>query len=342
MNLYKRFVLALLMVCFTGMAAFALTATGTKPSGVTDAEWQDLLDELNKEIEKIDDKPENLIRSFADASVFASHGATQRAYGEYKRFAFTIGAMAGMRLPGSPFSLMNTSEIGDTLEKDGDIKAGINIQMINAQFGLNTSSFLLEGLYLGVRFGYFSLNAIDDLTFKTLHIGLVGNYQIIKGRKPSGALYWRGLTVGTGFLFQKTTLDYNYTLDTITEGIVALEPKLDFAMAVTTFTIPLEINTSVQLLWVLNLSLGAGVDIAFGKNDVSIGMDSKAYNVNIPSNTGSITISGGGAMSPTILNPKLMFNLGFKFGAVVIDVPITYYISKTAGISAGITLGIVY
>ena len=49
------------------------------------------MNEVNNALGKIDAKPEDLIKAFATASVYASHGATQRGYGEPKLFAFTIG-----------------------------------------------------------------------------------------------------------------------------------------------------------------------------------------------------------------------------------------------------------
>jgi len=49
-------------------------------------------DELKKETGSIDAKPEDFIQSWGNSAVFASHGATQRAYGEYKLFSFTLGS----------------------------------------------------------------------------------------------------------------------------------------------------------------------------------------------------------------------------------------------------------
>jgi hypothetical protein len=334
-----------MLVSLTASQIFALTVDGTLDSaysgipGVSTA-FNSVVGEIEDLVAGIDDSPDEFIRGFADSSAFASHGATQRAYGEYKLFAFTIGPTVGVRLPGSPFNAVeDIQNIATTLNEDGDVKAGLDVQALSGQVGINTSIFLpFDGLYLGVRFGYFNLTAVDNLDFQTFHVGAVASYQVFKGI-DAGVFDWRGLTVGTGFLFQKSTLGYTYDLGKIDGGAgVTANPVLDFDMAITTYTIPVEVTTSIQVLWVLNLGLGAGVDIAFGQNDVDIAMNSGVnYST---SQIGTITVEGGGSMTPTILNPKIMANVGFKFGPVILDIPVTYYFFN--GLSAGVTLGVVF
>ncbi|MDR1307265.1 MAG: hypothetical protein LBK74_06805 [Treponema sp.] len=363
MNLRERFLLVLALMCFAGFQAFALEVTGSPPGGeglstaqtndIEDAFWG-IVGDINDEIKNIDANPEKLIKGFADASTFSALGATQRAYGEYKLWAFTIGPMVGIRLPGSNISgaIDEIQNVGDTLEEDGDIKAGLNIQGITGQFSLNTSKFLLDNLYLGIRFGYFNLKAVENLEFKTFHIGLTGNYQLLKGTNVvSGLFRWRGVNVGAGLIFQRTTLGYTYELDR-QEGDISggsggrlyVDPAINFDMKINTFIIPLEVNTSAQLLWVLNLNLGLGVDVAFGKNTTTLNMSGDingdtASGITTP---GYLTVDAGGSMGPTIFNPKVMANIGFKFGPVIIDVPVTYYFVGGPGFSVGITLGAVW
>jgi hypothetical protein len=360
MNVRGRFLLILTVMCFTGIQAFALKVTGAAPKfdatfgnekDINKA-FQDIIDAVNEEVEDIDGTPEKLMKGFADASTFSTQGATQRAYGEYKLWAFTIGPMVGLRMPGSSISggISEIENIGDTMEEDGDIQLGLNVQGITGQFSLNTSKFLLDNLYLGFRFGFFNLTAVENLTFRTFHIGFTGDYQVLKGKNlVSGLLNWRGVTVSTGLIFQRTTMGYSYDLDRQEEsldsgGTIWVDPSIDFDMKINTFIIPLEANTSIQLLWVLNLNFGLGLDIAFGKNTTTLSMNGpidgdEASYVTAP---GFLSIDAGGSMGPTIFNPKIMANLGFKFGPVIIDVPVTYYFVGGPGLSVGITLGAVW
>ncbi|MDR2739582.1 MAG: hypothetical protein LBB68_07100 [Treponema sp.] len=366
MNVCERFLLVLALACFAGVQAFALKVDSTPPESPQDKQgkigeaFTAIENAIKDEIKDIDANPEKLIQGFADASTFSALGATQRAYGEYKLWAFTVGPMVGIRLPGSSFFNVadEIQDIGNTLEEDGDIRAGLNIQGITGQFGLNTSKFLLDKLYLGVRFGYFNLTAIENLDFETFHIGLTGNYQLLKGiNVVSGLFRWRGVNAGTGLIFQRTTLGYTYQLERqqadiavdggsygSINGSIYVDPAINFDMDVNTFIIPLEVNTSAQLLWILNLNLGLGVDVAFGENTTTLSMSSdvngdEALGITKP---GYLSINAGGSMGPTVFNPKLMANLGFKFGPVIIDVPVTCYFVGGPGLSAGVTLGAVW
>ncbi|MCL1815945.1 MAG: hypothetical protein FWG27_09040 [Treponema sp.] len=341
MKPYKKLGLILFLVCLAGKAfALEIEFISNGMGGIDGG----LLGSFKTEIEGIHDNPQNFIRGFADASVFASHGATQRAYGDYNIFAFTIGPMIGFRLPGSLFNAMgDIQDTADRLEREHDLKFGVNIQAINAEVGINIS-FLVDRLYLGLRFGYFNLtnDLIENINFKILHTGMVAHYRLLKGI-DLGVFKWRGITAETGFLYQKTTLGYTYVLDgSDSSGFTAKDPTLNFDMQVTTYTIPLEVNTSILLIKFLNLNVGLGTDFAFGKNDMSINLHSPIYD-NSDTYQGYLRVKGGGKMSPTILNPKVMANLGFQFGPVLLDVPITYYFTNSgSGLSAGVTLGIVF
>ena len=332
MNIQKRFGLIVVLLCLAG-TAFAqkpleVTFSGTVPSDITDY--------FKDKIEGINYLPKDLLGGFADASVYASHGATQRAYGDYKLFALTAGFSLGFSLYDSPTNVIrDLDNTYDTLTDNGDIGIGASVPAV-VQLGLN-SSFLMDGLYLGFRLGYIPMDNIlssDDikLDYKIFHIGPVAHYRLLKGF-DIGVFKWRGITVGTGFLFQRTTLDLSFPLDVI--GLD--EPNLNFNMEVTTYTIPLELNTSIQLLWFLNLDAGLGVDLAFGKNTTSIGMSS-----GINDDDGKVTVKGGGSVSPTFFNPKIMANLGIKLGPVIIDVPVNYYFLTGNGLSIGITVGAVF
>jgi hypothetical protein len=213
---------------------------------------------------------------------------------------------------------------------------------------LNTSSFLMENLYLGLKFGYFNLTAIEGLTFNTLNIGLMGNYQIIKGIDLAGVLQWRGLTLGSGLIFQRSVIEYALTLDEVVEPItggvslVIPNPAAVLGFTINTFTIPLEASTSVRLLWSLNLSLGVGADLAFGKSELAFGASGDVDLTGAGASTpGHLTASGGGSAAPSIINPKITAGFGFTFGPVVLDIPVSFYIAQ-GGYSVGVSLGAVW
>ncbi|WP_010254707.1 Lsa36 family surface (lipo)protein [Treponema primitia] len=380
MKYFGKFVVVFVLFTFIGVGVFALEIKGTEPKvtgpgqyaaivGALNSQikesWNDALDDLNEEVEKIDPKPEKLIKGFADASVFASHGATQRGYGEPDLFTFTIGSTVGVKIGSSLSGLGDYFDsIADELEDEGDLSLGLNIQAISGQFNLNTSRWLLDGLDLGFRFGMFKLddNLIDGFGFNTLSLGVVGNYQLLKELTiVPFLLKWRGLSLGTGLIYQNTKLNYSMDIDvdrqaigqvsvsgvTVNGGYINIDPKLVFDMTTNTVTIPLEATTAVHLLSFLNIALGVGVDIAFGGNDMNLKLSSDVTLEEVAPGTGikqstpgTLSVSGGGDVAPTFFNPKLMTGIGFKIGPVILDIPVTLYFGDGTGLNAGITLGV--
>jgi hypothetical protein len=314
-----------------------------------------VLETLEDKIGGIDSKPEKFIKAWGNASVFASHGATQRSYVGFNFLTVSVGAMFAIQYPSDPFAIVNDLEIlNNRINNDGDIAIGVNTQLLNAHVSLNTSKFLLKNLYLGLRFGYMKMdNLFDIMSFNTLSLGITANYQILPRINLGGIVVWRGLNVGTGFIYQGTDITNRFKLGTIKESVnstplalsLEVDPTLFLAMHVNTFVIPLEVNTAVRLLWFLNLSLGVGADLAFGKSTLEAGVngditvDGLAGQGYTEKNPGNLRISGGGSMPPDVFNLKLMAGVGFSLGPVFLDCPITYYFLNN-GLNIGITLGV--
>ena len=350
-----------------------------------DEVFTDLRKDIMDEIGGIDDNPQKLIGAFGTSSVFASSGATQRSYEGYDKFAVTLGSMIGFQLPSSPFSIANElRDFTTNLDEAGDMRLGVNPQALNAQIGINTSKFLLKNLYLGLKFGFmnlnFSGNSFGDVSFKTMSVGVMGNYQIFTHKSLGlGLLRWRGLSVGTGFIYQRTNLSYGFSLDPIEERIsvpgyfsddvkealvleddddipgyvltgftvnVEATPRLSMDLSVNTYTIPLQAVTSVRLLSFLNLSFGLGADIGFGSaglhatGNAEVDITGQPDSVSVDK-PAEFSIVMGGDNSPAIFNPKIMAGIGFSLGPVIIDIPVTYY-PMNEGYSVGITIGVAF
>ena len=352
--------------------------------GDVDSDLQDLI----VAVRNFDPKPTKLIGAFADSSVFASTGASLRGYQGYSAFALSVGAVAGFQLPVNIFSLARNyddaenilNKLFDEIEKDGDMRTGINLQMINAQLGINTG-FLLKGLYVGVKGGWMnidpSLLPIQlPMTFQTWSIGPMINYQLIPQFRLLGGIFlWRGLNVGTGFIYQRTSLNLDFSLTslpgfddiingsdigfTVKDNDIRFpiyednifgeisDPRFRFGFNVITYTVPLEAVTSFRFLGFLNVSLGAGADLGFGNaslaGDLKGGVNIYGYEAlgsDVRVTPGSISVEMGGENSANLFNPKAMGSLGLSVGpAIILDIPVTYYFMSN-GFNFGINLGI--
>ncbi|MCL2007274.1 MAG: hypothetical protein FWG77_04240 [Treponema sp.] len=323
------------------------------------AEFDAFEREIRDELAGFDYNPERIVWAFANSSIFASHGATQRGYGGFNTFGFSIGPMLGFQLPGSPLNLIDNIDQLEEMLFDGDIAFGANVQFLNAQFSLNTSRFLLDNLYLGLRFGYLNV-PIDIFSFNTLMAGVMANYQILNRRDLGlGLIQWRGVNVGAGFVYQNTSIDIRVPTEIMDEeateywdygGDRPIRVDLDFDLGlnftINTFTVPVEVMTSVRLLYFLNLAVGAGVDIGFGNANLKLGGDMTANFSDLPDGMvqdrpARMTMDLGGSSAPTTFNPKIMTGVGIGVGPVVLDIPFTFY-PLDQGYNFGISIGVYF
>jgi hypothetical protein len=380
----KKLLALVFLLTFTGMIGlFATPITirlespklgGDNPlkdqiQGIIDTAFAQRMGDFQSAVQGINGNPQSMIGAFATSSVFSSAGASLRTYQGYDAFAFTLGAMGGAQIPGNPFSWVSglggeLDNAFDVFDRTGDIRVGVNPQILNAQLGINTSKFLLKGLYVGLKGGFFNLNLpFNDysFSFRTWSIGGLVNYQLIPQiRFPAGVIVWRGVNIGTGFIYQGTNLTIglplfpdggNVTIPINVPGVGNItgeirNAKFEMVFNVNTLTVPLEAVTSIRLLGFANASIGAGVDFGFGNAGLGGDIDASII-INIPpgynlhmEKEGSFSVNMGGKNSPSPVSPKIMASIGFSAGpAILLDIPITYYFLSN-GYNIGITFGI--
>jgi len=377
----------LLLVFTLAIPAFAeINITGQAPkTGVTavDTELQNAFNiafsELKDKIQVLEGGPTKFVQAMGDASVYASQGATTRGYGGYKVFTATVGPVFGVQLPKDITSVIKdlssgNNNIVDSLKNEGDIRAGINPNVFNFHIGFNMGSIKSlpekigfmkkDRLYLGLRLGYFRLPDLDlgndfNISYNNLTLGLTANYQLIRPVKLPVFFTWRGLNLGTGFIYNKSKMGFGITIDDIRQQlggsytdaeIVLKNPTASINITSNTFVIPLEAVTAIKFL-IFNIPAGIGADIAFGKTSLgakitSAGKDSIIVGVEGDpsislSEPGKITVNGSVSHAPSIFNFKLMTGFGISAGPVVFDIPVTFY-PASDGYTIGLTIGAVY
>ena len=320
---------------------------------------------------------DNLLTGFGTSSVFASHGATMRAYADYKFMSISIGSLLGLKLPEGSTDTFTSMLSGGEGDLDSlmseDAVFGVNPQFFSLHVGFNPSAVIKifpENLFLGLRLGFFGLSDLSiplseaeaNLNFSTFTIGLTATYQLVPTVNLVGeTIKWRGVSVSSGLIFQTTTLDLAVPFDPVIEDIgnvagsvdlsnlkLVIDPRATFNININTVTIPIEVMTSIKLLF-LNIPFGIGFDIGFGNSSLSVGAkaginveDTSGEYSNLikQDKPGSLSIGiKNDAIPPSAFNFKIMTGLGFTFGdAFVIDIPITFYI--TDGFNLGLTLGV--
>jgi hypothetical protein len=326
----------LMMAGLQSAGAYIIVGQGKVPGGVSQAVYDGALAQAQSQLSKFYSM-KDLTEGFATASGYSAHAVTQRGYIGYDRFAITLGAMVGMQVPST--SLSYYKNIKTELQQHGDISAGVGVNAPAVQFGWRST----EDIYLGIRFGYISYR-YGDWQFKTLSIGLPVTYQLISPiRIPSGVILWRGLAIGSGLLFQSNVIKYDYTQENpVSSGGITIDPAFRITASSYSFVVPLEVTTAIRLLWVLNVTLGAGVDISLGHSELRLRNIGYAYETANPiNNPGWIVIRGYEERELRDFYPKLMAGIGFTFGPVIIDVPVSYYFADK-GLNAGVSVGFVW
>lgn len=316
--------------------AYIIVAPGVEPGGgVTN--YNDAIAAANVRLAKFYSMAK-LTEGFARASSYSAHAVTQRGYIGYDRFALTLGAMVGMQVPSTDLSYYK--HIKDELQQHGDISAGVGVNAPVVQWGWRAT----ENLYLGIRFGFINYR-YGVWQFKTLTVGVPVNYQIISPiRIPSGVVLWRGLSIGSGLMFQSNVIKYDYTEETpVTVGDVMIDPAFRITASTYSFVVPLEVTTAVRLLWVLNITLGGGLDVAMGNAELKLRNIGYAYNATAPlaNSIGFVNIRGREERQIYDFYPKLVAGIGLSFGPVIVDVPVTYYFLNK-GLNVGVSVGFVW
>ncbi|HEX9916295.1 MAG TPA: hypothetical protein VGB16_01040 [candidate division Zixibacteria bacterium] len=358
--------IGLLFVVANGQHSQAADVSGTAPtvsSSGHDTEINAILaDAFNIAIDDASDnlakfkRMENLAKGFGNANVYSSQVATLQGYQNYLHCAVTVGAMVGVQLPSLDPDYYNDLE--DVIDKDGDIYAGVGAGISFINLGFNASS-LHPGLYMNVKFGTLSLKPQEDVEIKNTVFGVGANYCLVKGVGEGQKLFkWRGLSLGTGLLYHSSKVDFKIEQDEIAEDLVGLDPyypgtnaqllldpSFNLGLDVKTTTIPVDISTSVQLLWLFNLNLGAGVDFNFGSSDIVLsskgGVRVEGLPDTVSQTAGKVRVNGSTlGISPSSACGRIMTGIGFNFSMVKIDVPVIWYPSK--GASVGVTAGVVW
>ncbi|MFP4407766.1 MAG: Lsa36 family surface (lipo)protein, partial [Spirochaetaceae bacterium] len=219
----------------------------------------------------------------------------------------------------------------------------------------------------------------DEVAFNSLSLGLGATYQLVETKQlPLGFLRWRGISLGSGLLFQRNQTDITievtdepFTSEPVTFGDVGftdadltgtgltsaseigtieVSPTLTAAIESRTYAIPLEVSTGVRILWLLDVNLGAGIDLVFGSSGFNLGAGAEAEFVPsdaaapyVSSVPGSASFSASSSEGPQFLRPRLTGGAGLNLGPVKLDVPLMlYFDSEGNTLMAGVNVAIVW
>lgn len=363
----------------------AETLISSAVESVINSTFDTLVGDVNDQVAHYEDQSD-LAKGFGEANAYAAHSGTLRSFANYDTFAVGLGFMAGLQAPSLDPSYY--SSLGDELAQNGDVYAGVGTGLTFINVGVHGKIFnrLLEDFYFDAKFGTFSIDeSFGDSGqgyIETTNVGLGVSYALVRSKSLGlgGMLRWRGLSVSSGFLYNKTAAGFSPKLDQQSQnfssgttediigdtddetinisGTMTADPSAVLDITSTSMSVPLEINTSIQLLYALNLSVGAGIDFIMGQTDIIIAsanavtmtgdVTAKDGNLGSEQTVGSVSASGyeveidgsTKGIKPGFVKPRLMLGIGINILPVKIDIPVTYY--PSAGAAIGLTVGVVW
>ena len=154
-------------------------------------------------------------------------------------------------------------------------------------------------------FGYSNETLVSSLAIKTNTFGLHAQYKVVEGKNIGGLglLNWGGVAFTTGLDVSSNSLTYKvgqsitatssgqtYTWTPNSNSTLVLEAN--------SFTIPLEVSTSIRLAYILSLFAGAGVDLNFGKSTIAANLNGPVTGAGV-TGTASASLIGGESQNPS-------------------------------------------
>ena len=319
---------------------------------------QTLQDNLNNNFFSKFTHQVNLARGIGNANNAAANAATNQGYQNYDLFSVQAGFMLGGAIPSVSSNIMETVNTLNDIKENGDMYAGFG-----TGFALNVGingSLLVKDLYISGKFGMLSgkktissvdLEAEQFLLGVGLNYGLIDEIGIL-----AGLARWRGISVGTGLMYHSNSTmvgirikDYSqpFTAGPVSGNLNITNITPTFSVDTKTFTIPVDIATSIQALWLLNASVGAGVDFNITSSENTLGVKS---NIGI-TGTGFHQTAAGSMVAKAssksksgffdTVNPRLSASLGLNFSIIKLELPVVYYPFTKSG-AVGLQAGVVW
>jgi hypothetical protein len=254
-------------------------APGTDPLAVAaiEAEIQKAEDDINEGLPGAS-TPDRLMEGMANSSVMAGKGIGSDYASNMSVFLIGAGVGAGADLEKNEDADQDLSGVGI----QGGLILGTNLAWLDAETILGMDTDRLNVYVNFLSYSTEKKTGDTDAEIDLASYGLHFNYNWIKPR-GNVLLGWGGVKVHWGYEYNRTSLKFG---STITEAIdstnaggtggnysATVTGNPDATIDVTTHSIPVEISTSVQMLYFVSLYGGLGADYnvgtATGKGDLN-------------------------------------------------------------------------
>lgn len=295
--------------------------------GVINTELQKIEDDINKDLPGAS-TPDRLMEGMANSSVMAGKGiGTDYASGmQVLVIGAGVGAGADLTKSKDPKSDISGAGVAP------GIMIGTNLSWMDSEkiLGLETNRLSVFANFMNYNLD--KVSGDTDVKAKMQAMGFHVSYDWVKGN-GSKLFGWSGIRITTGYERNSTKLLFNSKIDktlNATSGGTTYNSNIsarpDAVIDVATSTIPLNISSSIQFLYLLSLYGGVGADYNMGKATGKGNLNSTPAAVNCnPNGAGtcnagsagtintSANIDGSGKVNPFLYRAfaGVQFNLPF-------------------------------
>jgi hypothetical protein len=233
-----------------------------------EAALRDAETEINKEFPS-PENPRRLMEGMANSSVMAGKGIGSDYASRMKVFMIGAGVGVGADLEKDKTTESDLSGVGI----QGGIIIGTNLGWMDSDkiLGLYTNRLNLYANYLGYNLDRkMGEGNKDQIEANLRSFGFHASYDLVPP-KGNSLLRWGGIKIHTGYEYNSTELTFKTTLSEAVSassgGVTAsgtLTGNPAASIDVSTQSIPLEISTNIQLLYLMSIYTGLGADFNFG------------------------------------------------------------------------------
>lgn len=278
----------------------------------------DLQKKINEDIPLA--APQRLADGMVDSQTLSAKGIATDYISHFDKIAIGLGAGVG-------------ADLEKDTQKDSDL-AGIGVTA-GFHFGLNFSAFTdkqiigLDPKKITVLFNFMKLNPTSDfdaasMESELLSYGAMFSYKLKDG-ETSRLFGWDGLRLHTGYQFSKADVSFSASLNasevqTGATGTITAKDVANFKTS--THSIPLEISSGVNFLYVLSFYGGLGTDINFSNASVKGNPTSQNSTINSAGNNINLGVStdldNTGKVQPLYLRGFAGFQVNLPFTRIYV------------------------
>lgn len=265
----KKLLFATLLLLPLFAEAQIFTVRRTSNEGVLNSAIDDALIQVQADINQDIPlaKPDRMMEGMANAQVVSGKGLATDYISHFEAIMVGAGLGLGADLEEDKDLDSDLSGIGIT----GGVQLGLNMSMFadNSFLGLDPkkTTMVLNFFSLGLDRDFDDNNVKADL----LSFGFMGSYKWVDGN-GNRLFGWDGVRIHTGYQYSKTDLTFksqiNETVNETVSGTTLSGPLTanpSATIETSTHSIPLEISSGVNFLWILSFYGGVGTDFNMGE-----------------------------------------------------------------------------